>query len=84
MSNSLENRIISMIKDNAVKGLDLDNIGMETDLFADLGFVSISVIQLVIQIENEFNIELDMEDMDIERLQKVGSLIEIVSKKVKE
>lgn len=54
-----EERLKNIIKNNTKKSINVDNINDDTDLILDLEFNSMSIIQLVVDIETEFNIELN-------------------------
>lgn len=79
--SEIEKILINIIKrcDNSV---DTDEINNKTDLVNDLGFDSISIIQLVVELENEFDIEIDDEYLLIEYLSPFKSLIEIINNSI--
>lgn len=43
---------------------DEDSISMETDVMDDLGADSLDVFQIVMEVEKEFDIEIDQEHME--------------------
>lgn len=54
---------------------------METDdLVYDLGLDSLSMVELIIDLENEFNIEIDGDD--ISHLYKYGEIVNYITKVV--
>ena len=48
----------------------------------DLGFDSIMMIELIVEIEEEFDIEIDDEDLVFEEFDHFSSLVEIVDKQL--
>ncbi len=62
--------------------IDYNRINYESDLVRDYGFSSIDFIQLVLELENVFKIEIDNEYLLIEKLSSYKSLIQILSEKV--
>ena len=60
-----------------------DNISIETDLIA-IGLDSISFIQTVVNLENEFDFEFDDEKLLITEFPTVRSMIEYIESKVNE
>jgi len=57
-------------------------IKAETRLIDELGFDSVSMLELVTAIEDEFDITIDFEDLDIEVLNVAGLLASLVARKV--
>ena len=66
------------------ESVDADKINEETDLVRDFAFNSISIIQLVVELENEFDIEIDDEYLLQEILSPYKSLAEILKNKLSE
>lgn len=52
-----------------------------TNLIEDLGFDSVNIINLVILIEEEFDIEFEDFELGLETLASFSKLLEIVNKK---
>lgn len=57
-----------------------DNITMETKMVEDLGADSLDVVDLLMTIEDEFEIEIP--DDDIEGIKSVGDLVKYIEKKI--
>lgn len=57
----------------------LENFSIETDLINDLEINSANLVDVVLDVEDEFNIEIDNDSMD--GMRTVGDAIEIVRKK---
>lgn len=57
-----------------------DNISLETKMVEDLGADSLDVVDLLMTIEDEFEIEIP--DEDIENIKTVGNLVEYIEKKI--
>ena len=58
-----------------------EEINEETDLVEDFGFSSINIIELVVRIEEKFDIEIDDIFLTEEKLTKYKNLLEIISRK---
>jgi len=54
----------------------------ETDLIIEHGYDSLKFIQLISEIEEEFQIEFDIDDIDIEKFRSVNYLIQLINKKI--
>lgn len=75
---NIESRLKKIIK-LCNQNVDINSIGNKTNLVEDLGFDSISIIQLVVELENEFDIEIDDKYLLIESLSPFYSLIDIIN-----
>ena len=81
MSHKFEGKLKKIIN-FCGDSVDIDQINEETDLVRDFAFNSISIIQLIVQIENEFDIEIDDEYLLQEKLSPYKSLVEILKNKL--
>ena len=59
----------------------LDNISEETDFINDLKINSMNLVDIVLDVEKEFDIEIDNESM--EKMLTVKAAVEIINSKVK-
>lgn len=57
----------------------LEDFGTDTDLINDLGINSANLVDVVLDVEDEFNIEIDNDSMD--GMLTVGDAISIIRKK---
>ena len=56
--------------------LDEDNITLETNLLDDLGADSLDVVDLVMSIEDEF--EMEVPDEEIEKMKTVADVVKFI------
>lgn len=63
-------------------GLDEDTITMESSFVDDLGADSLDVVELIMALEEEFDIEIP--DEDAEKVSKVGDVVEYINSNVEE
>lgn len=61
-------------------GYPVEKVSDESDIFDDLGADSLDRIELVIDLEREFSVDID--DDSIERVQTVAQVIGVVERKV--
>lgn len=54
----------------------------ETDLIIDYGYDSLKFIELISEIEELYEIEFDIDDIDIEKLRSMKLLLQLVNKKI--
>ncbi|OKP84767.1 hypothetical protein A3842_07870 [Paenibacillus sp. P3E] len=73
---NLEEQLISIIKEFKKGNVTVD------DTLEELGFNSISIIQLVVKIEEKFQIEFSDEELDASNYDTVYSFLEYIEKKV--
>ena len=62
-------------------GEEKENITLEADLFDDIGFDSLDVVEVVMEVEKEFNIAIP--DDKIERVRTVQQYVDLVQQSVK-
>lgn len=58
------------------EGVDLENITSDTDLINDLKINSMHLVDIILDLEDEFNIEIS--DDDAEQMLTVGKSIEVI------
>ena len=58
----------------------LDGISEETDLIRDLKINSANLVDIIIDAESKYNIEIDFDSAD--RMYKVGSCIDVIVEKM--
>lgn len=59
----------------AIKGID-----EKTNLITDFGFDSITIIHLVLEIEDEFQIDINTEDLILDNLADISKLLQLIHK----
>lgn len=79
---NIEKRLKNLIMNVAMNGIREEDITRDTILTIDLGYDSIKLVELVVEIENEFNIIMDDEDLDIEKLSKYSKLLDSITEKL--
>jgi acyl carrier protein len=66
------------------ESIDISTINEDTDLVRDYNFNSINIIQLVVELESVFDIEIDDENLLQEKLSPYKNLIVILKNKLNE
>ena len=74
------NKILNIIKNSCALS---EEVTQDTD-FIDLSLDSLSFICIIVNIEEEFNIEYDIEKLDIRKWIKVSDLIKSVEVMISE
>lgn len=69
------------VKNYILQSVNLPDIDADMDLF-EMGIVnSLFAIQLVTFLENEFNVQVTVEDLDLQNFKSVNSMQEFVKSK---
>lgn len=72
-------RVIDIVKNNAKFD---DDIKMTTLLVDDMGFTSIELVGMIYELETEFDIMLDMDELEFDKINLVENLVDIIERKV--
>ncbi len=73
---SVSDRVIDIVAEQL--GVDRDKISAETHFVNDLGADSLDTVELVMELEEEFDINIP--DDAAEKIQRVGEAIEFIEK----
>ena len=76
--------VFDKIKDIIVEQLDVeeDAVTMEASITEDLGAASLAVVDLVMSIEESFDVEIP--DEEVENIKTVGDIVKYIENKVEE
>ncbi len=61
-------------------GIEKEKINLKTNLINDLGFESVNIVELVVDIETEFDVEIEDEYLDPSIIAEYDKLLEMVLK----
>ena len=70
---------VKSILSKRVKKVDIDKL-KETDSLKELGLDSLDLVELMLEIEDAFNIEFSSEE--IEKLETLKEVLELINKKI--
>ncbi|HCC00661.1 MAG TPA: acyl carrier protein [Ruminococcaceae bacterium] len=75
--------VFEKVKDRLCEQLDVeeDKVTMEASIIDDLGADSLDVVDLIMSLEEEFEIEIP--DEDVEHMKTVGDIVKYVEAKTK-
>lgn len=83
-NDELKEKVYEIILQISIdSGLEVDTINDETNISSDLGFDSVAIIELIVEIENTFDVEMDEDDMDVNNLLMVGKLIDMINERIR-
>ena len=84
-SAEIENRIKTVIKKRLKLKVKMGELSKDTPLIGKgLGLDSIGVLELVVGLEEEFNIMFEDSELNIELFRNIGSLTDYINKKLAE
>lgn len=72
---NLEEKVINLISTHL--GIPRQEVALESSLRKDLGAESLTIADLLIKVQEEFNV--DLEDIDPEKVKTVSQLINIIA-----
>ncbi len=72
--------IFQKVKEVICDTVGEENVTPDQELKADLGFDSLSLVAVVVGLEEKFGIEFNESDLDPSKIIHVGDLIELVEK----
>ena len=78
-ADSVENRVMEIVED--ATGVERKEITRKSSLNDDLGVDSLTLVDIAVRLEEEFNIQV--EDEAINGIGNVGQLVKLVEKRVK-
>jgi acyl carrier protein len=81
MENTIKDKLNSIINQKLKLSKLSEEIGENEDL-SDYGLNSISIIRLIIAIEEEFSIEVDDEELTIEPFKTIGNILAFINSKI--
>ena len=79
VDSSVQNKITDIF--SSISGYDKNLLSKETQV-RDTGVNSITIIQIMVKIEQEFCIEIDDEDLDFSKIIIMEDLFNVVIKKL--
>ena len=80
--STIQDQIKSMISNEVLVGVSVDEIGSDVSLISDLNLDSIQMLALITGLESQFNIVLEDDDLDLENLSTVNRIAEFVNEKL--
>ena len=78
MMNSTYDKLIQLVEANIYESVSIKEILEDTKLIEELQFDSVNLIQLIVDIEDEFGISLSDDDLLSDKLNTPGELYEMI------
>ena len=77
--NNIEIQVVNIVKNYVKKGKE---ISLQSDLKEDLKLDSLSLTEIIVALEDHFQIEIDLDVIDPKSLKKLFDLYFLVNEKV--
>ena len=79
----MKEELLKLIYEISEKDMDDIERNSVSDLIDDLGYDSLSILELTVEIEGHFGTYLDDHDLDIQKLRKIDNIVHIVEEALK-
>ena len=76
----MKNKLINLISEVTNKNLHLKDISKNFDLINDFGIDSIQMINLLLKIEDDFDIRLDYNNLKYDDIRSINNLLLLIQK----
>ena len=78
MASSIEERVVEIVSENL--GVSKDSITRQTRFIEDIGADSLDIVELVMELEEEF--EITIPDEQAEKIKTVGEAIDYIEREL--
>lgn len=78
----INEQLKQIICEVATRDIDISEITENTVLTMDLAFDSVQIISLIVELESKFDIEIEDDDLDIEKLTVYQNLSDMIKRKI--
>lgn len=77
---AIKDRVIKILADKLE--LPVEDISLESDIYDDLDADSIDLLEVILEVENEFNCEID--DQEIADIRLVGDAVRLLKERIED
>lgn len=77
---AIKERVIKILAEKLE--LPIEDIGVESDIYDDLDADSIDLLEVILEVENEFDCEID--DQEIAEIRLVGDAIKLLEERIED
>lgn len=80
---NIEQKIKTILVEVTEGQFDKEKINNKTNIIDEIGLDSLQMINFILMLEDEFNLEIDFDEIEYEMFLKFSSLAEFVDEKIK-
>lgn len=81
--NKTKTKIYNAIKDCLSHWLDGKTLKTDSDLIFELGLDSVAILELILELENQFDLKISNDEISIETFNNLSNLITLIEEKCK-
>ncbi|MEC1178644.1 phosphopantetheine-binding protein [Metasolibacillus meyeri] len=81
IKDNIENKVHQII--STLSNTENNSFTGNESLYNDLGFDSLKIVELIIELEQAFDISIDDEEIDFETLDSINNIINLITKRTK-
>ena len=84
-TEDFKTRIFEYLRENIIERTGIDDVAVLTlnsNLITDIGIDSVGILQIILDIEKEYDIKIDNDELDGEIFSKFENFVELVAGKI--
>lgn len=78
----IQEKIIDILSKITEEKVKKEEINKQTNIIDDIGLDSLQMINFILMLEDDFNIEIDFEEIDYDMLLSVQGIVDFITKKL--
>ena len=80
MNSDIMKRVINILSNNEIfKSIE---VNYDLNLIKDLGFDSLDIMKFIVELEDEFNIMFEPEELEYENIINIKNLCDLINSKI--
>ena len=80
MNSDIMKRVINILSNN--ERFKSSEVNYDLNLIKDLGFDSLDIMKFIVELEDEFNIMFEPEDLEYENIINIKNLCDLINSKI--
>ncbi|MDU0867608.1 MAG: acyl carrier protein [Clostridium perfringens] len=80
MNSDIMKRVINILSNN--ERFKSSEVNYDLNLIKDLGFDSLDIMKFIVELEDEFNIMFEPEELEYENIINIKNLCDLISSKI--
>ena len=80
MNSDIMKRVINILSNN--ERFKSSEVNYDSNLIKDLGFDSLDIMKFIVELEDEFNIMFEPEELEYENIINIKNLCDLINSKI--
>ncbi|EPB8194037.1 acyl carrier protein [Clostridium perfringens] len=80
MNSDIMKRVINILSNN--ERFKSSEVNYDLNLIKDLGFDSLDIMKFIVELEDEFNIMFEPEELEYENIININNLCDLINSKI--